>query len=45
MILWNPKQLAKELNIPQRTISRLLKALGAKRYTRSTYILEVDTEA
>lgn len=39
-VIWSTKKLAKEFNLKRQQVSRLLKALGAKRYTNSTWIWE-----
>ena len=45
LIIWNTKKLAKKFNIERTKMARILKALGARKYTNSTYILEVEPEA
>jgi len=37
--------LAKKFNLSRTKMARILTGLGAKKYTNSTYILEVDSEA
>ena len=36
MIFWNVRKLAKEFNMPANRVARLLKSLGAKRWTAQT---------
>ena len=35
-VIWNTRRLAKEFNLPIRQVSRLLRALGATRFTRAS---------
>ncbi len=43
LIIWSVTRLSKEFKISQRKLSRLFKALGAKRYTNSTFVYTPDS--
>jgi hypothetical protein len=42
MVIWSAKKLAREFDMSRQKVGRLLKRLGAKRYTNSTYIWKLD---